>query len=339
MRIAIGMNRWMPWALGAFMAVGAAGCAGSSPSADDDSDVDEATAAVQSDTDAGRPGRGMRGHGRGMAGPGALFHLALGELELTDAQRTKVEEAMKSLAPPERGDRERPDPTKLADAIRANKVDAKALASELGPPDKPDMAAMHGKVVAALQVLHDTLTSEQRTTLVAAAKEKLAKGPGPDGDHGPKGDRRGPPDGDDGPPDGRGRGGPPGMKGKGSPVDFLLHGIEVTDAQRAKIDEALTKADLAGPPKDAPSREEMQKRMTEMKAKGEAMLDAFAKDAFDAKASVPQPPDGAMAHGPPKGRFLETLAVVVPLLEQAQRDELADRIMEGPMKHGKHGER
>ena len=339
MRIAIGMNRWMPWMLGAFMAVGAAGCAGSSPATDDDSDVDEAAAAVQSDTEAGRPARGMRGHGRGMAGPGALFRLALGDLDLTEAQRTRIEEAMKSLEPPERGDRERPDPTKLAEAIRANRVDAKALASELAPPDKPDMAAMHGKVVAALQVLHDTLTPEQRTTLVATAKERLAKGPGPDGDHGRKGARRGPPDGDEGPPDGRGRGGPPGMKGKGSPVDFLLHGIEVTDAQRAKIDEALTKADLAGPPKDAPSREDMDERMAELKAKGEAMLDAFAKDTFDAKTSVPQPPEGARPHGPPQGRFLETLAVVVPLLEQAQRDELADRIMEGPMRHAERGKR
>ncbi len=339
MRIAIGTNRWLPWALGAFMAVGAAGCAGSSPSVDDDSEVDEATAAVQSDTDADRPGRGMRGHGRGMAGPGALFHLALGDLDLTEAQRTKIEEAMKTLEPPERGDRARPDPTKLADAIRANKVDAKALAAELAPPEKPDMAAMHGKVVAALQVLHDTLTTEQRSALVASAKEKLAKGPGPDGEHGPRGGRRGPPDAADGPPDGRERGGPPGMKGKGSPVDHLLHGIEITDAQRAKIDEALGKADLAGPPKDAPSREDMEKRMAEMKARGAAMLDAFAKDAFDAKASVPQPPEGAMPHGPPQGRFLEALAVIVPLLEPAQRDELADRIMEGPMKHEKRGKR
>ena len=110
MRIAIGTNRWLPWALGAFMAVGAAGCAGSSPSVDDDSEVDEATAAVQSDTDADRPGRGMRGHGRGMAGPGALFHLALGDLDLTEAQRTKIEEAMKTLEPPERGDRARSTP-------------------------------------------------------------------------------------------------------------------------------------------------------------------------------------------------------------------------------------
>ena len=57
----------------------------------------------------------------------------------------------------------------------------------------------------------------------------------------------------------------------------------------------------------------------------DAFLDSFASSSFDASA-LPRPP------ARPQARLLEVLTVVVPLLDSAQRDTLADRILEGPQR-------
>jgi len=332
-------TRWMPWTLVAMFAMGAAGCAGGVVGgSDDEDDTADATSAVQA---AGPEGRGMHmGRGPMRAGPEAIFQMALHDLDLTQDQKSKIETAMKTLE----GDRpkmERPDTKPLADAIRSNSVDASKLAPQ-GPSDA-DVEARRAKLASALDTLHATLDSAQRTQLATLAKEKLAKGPemrgghrGPDGDDAdadaPKGERgrHGMREGKDGE---RGHAGMPGMKGRGgSPADFLLHGLDVTDEQRAKIDAALDKAGLVGPPADAPNREDMEKHMADFKAKATAMIDAFAKDDFDAKANLPEMPTGRM-HGPGPARFVESLAIIVPLLDDAQRSTLADRIEQGPPDH------
>jgi Spy/CpxP family protein refolding chaperone len=109
---------------------------------------------------------------------------------------------------------------------------------------------------------------------------------------------------------------------------FFLRGLDLTEAQRASIETALAKAGLDEPAKDATFKQQMLE-------KAKSSLAAFAKDSFDAEAVVPE-----MGHGPHLGRMVKALAVVVPLLDDAQRAALADRIEQGPKhfegKRGKH---
>lgn len=108
-----------------------------------------------------------------------------------------------------------------------------------------------------------------------------------------------------------------------NPTDGLLRGIDVSDEQRTRIDAALDRAGLA---KDG----DHEKRFEDMEAKRKAMLDAFVGQSFDADT---------LLTAPPKPRFIEALAVVVPLLDEAQRAQLAERIEQGPPhgKRAKHG--
>ncbi|HTJ82327.1 MAG TPA: hypothetical protein VL400_11450, partial [Polyangiaceae bacterium] len=185
----------MSWALVAFMAVGGAGCAGGVQGADDEDEVSEATASI-AETDAPEA-RGMHRHFR--VGPGALFQLALKELDLTKDQQTKISEALATLEAdgPKMGP---PDPKALAAAIRSGSVDATKLEPEWVAPTEAEIEAHRTKLAAALEVLHSTLTDAQRTTLVASAKEKLSRGPELRGGR-PGGPPDGPPDGAP-PPDG-----------------------------------------------------------------------------------------------------------------------------------------
>lgn len=316
-------------------AVGVAGC-NTGSTVTDDEEVGQGEAAVQegaADEDAAEDeapqaktgekagkrehhaDRGDRGRmGRMGHGPEMLFMAALNELELSDAQRTTIESALEGLR------KDRPEPPAheemkqrgkaLAEAIRANSVDAEALAPK--DIEMPDFAKGRQKLTAALKTLHDTLTSDQRTALVASIKEKAPKG--------------GPMDGPNGGPDKKGG---PGHHG-GDFVEMLLHGIDVDDAQRTKITAALEAAGLAPSEDKAEDRKDMHEQM---KAKMEAALEAFQKDVFVADDVVPAPP-AKMKHGGPKD-FVKALEVAVPLLTVEQREALADRIEAGPP--GRHG--
>ena len=75
-----------------------------------------------------------------------------------------------------------------------------------------------------------------------------------------------------------------------------------------------------------------------MLAGKKALLDAFAADTFDARAALSAMPardgkgeGGREAH---LGRMVASLKVVVPLLDEAQRNALADRLERGPMQGG-----
>jgi len=62
-----------------------------------------------------------------------------------------------------------------------------------------------------------------------------------------------------------------------------------------------------------------------------ARLESFASDSFDAKAFVAPPagaPQGGAMH--PLARMVNELAVVVPLLDPAQREALAAQLEKGP---------
>jgi Spy/CpxP family protein refolding chaperone len=233
----------------------------------------------------------------------------------------------------------------LASGVRAGKIDeaaVKAKAAELEQQAETRRAAV-GK---ALDTLHATLTPAQREALVAKVEEHMqdhppfagpnGKGRGPEG-RGPEGEGRGPegrgPEGRG--PEGEGRG--PERMGRGphGPLGFLLHDLELSDAQREKIHAGL---EAARPAK--PTREEMQKKHEEMRTRQKAVLDAFRGAKFDGAAALPDKPAGE----PPVVHLAEALDVIVPVLDANQREALAKRLEEGPprmdmggRKHGRHG--
>jgi Spy/CpxP family protein refolding chaperone len=228
-------------------------------------------------------------------GPEGLFVVALHELDLGDEQRATIESALRSLH-----DEAGPPPdmqamhAQLAAAVRSGSVDPSRFEGDAHADRKQ---ARRDRLASALDTLHDTLTAEQRGEVVAFVRSKAPPEPKERGERKAKAGKR------------------------GHGIERLLHGVEVTDAQRAKIEEALERAGLD-------ERKDPRAHHEAMTKAREAMLTAFASDSFDAADVLPEPPPGA---GPQ--RMIEALAVVVPILDQAQREELADRIAKGPQ-HG-----
>jgi hypothetical protein len=124
-----------------------------------------------------------------------------------------------------------------------------------------------------------------------------------------------------------------GKHGMHGPMGILLHGIELRDEQR----EAIGKALEARRP-DKATMEEMGKKHEEMRAKMQAALRAFRAEKFDAAAVLPE-----HAGKPPFDHLVKALGAIVPVLDAAQRDALADKLEKGPEHmhfrgHEKHGE-
>jgi Spy/CpxP family protein refolding chaperone len=235
-------------------------------------------------------------------GPGAMIvDTALEELELTTDQRAKVQGLFTKTAPSaEAREAHLARAKELADAVRDGKVDPSAFPKPEGKPDK------RAEFAKDLDALHALLTPAQRADLVAALRDRMPEGP-PEGK-------------------GRGRGGE-GPRGRGGPLGFLLHDLGLSDAQRTSIETALGDAGVGPKGRARPDVEDMKRKI-------EAALDAFEKDGFEAADVLPEPPAGAGPH-----ELIEVLAVVVPLLTDEQREQLADRIEEGPMRRGPKGRR
>ncbi|RYE93441.1 MAG: ATP-binding cassette domain-containing protein, partial [Myxococcales bacterium] len=245
--------------LAATLALGVVGCAATTSSPSEEATeaaaqpitrATDATGTADA-TDASKGERGPRGPGRhhGPPGPDFLLQAALHELTLTDAQKTTIQGALDGLRPAERAERPARDasPFKaLAAGVRAGKVDASAVPDMA--PDATRMAEHQTKLAAALTTLHDTLTAEQRRSLVDSVQKKgeeLGK------HHGPGADRAdatadAPADGKvDGKPEGRGKHGRGGHMGRGPGghggpgVLGMLRDLDLTDAQKESIDKAL----------------------------------------------------------------------------------------------------
>jgi Spy/CpxP family protein refolding chaperone len=291
----------------ALMLAGASGCLDASESARGQDGVEEGAQALAEEGAApgGRKMEGPRGpHARrpGPPGPEVLLFAALHELELTDAQRGAIKGAIDKIArgPKEQGRVDRPEIAALAAGVRAGKVDTAAVLAKVGGENSA-FEEPKASLAGALATLHATLTKEQRSALVSAVSARMEE-------HGPPGREAS-----------RGEG-PPGR----GPLGFLLHGIELTDAQGEAIQRALEAQRTA-------AESDMKKRFEAKHAVMSARLQTFAADAFDAKAFV-EPPQGARAGGP-KGhieQITKDLAVVAPLLEPAQREALAARLEQGP---------
>jgi Spy/CpxP family protein refolding chaperone len=307
--------------LGALL--GVTGCGADTASAKATDPTEEAaqglaTDKAAADTRADRP-EGPRGHGPG--GPEHLLMAALHELDLTAAQKTTIQAVMEKLAPPARGDHGPRDTaafTALSAGIRAGKIDTAVVLAGIGAPGSgPD--ARLADVATALSTLHATLTKEQRRALVDGMAKRMAEhGPPPGAPPPDMGDR----DRDHGPGPDHG----PGFDHDGGPLGHMLSGLSLTAAQRTSIDTALAAQRPAMGDRDA-----MKKQFEARGAQMRARMESFASDTFDAKAFVAPPadaPQGAMMH--PLARMVNELAVVVPLLDPAQREALAVQLEKGP---------
>lgn len=317
-------RRWRMW-VGLSLAgalVGLLGCVdeGGSPRSPDVAEgaaqaplAEQEAGEEEADGPAGPHGRPHGHHGPGH-GPEHLLRAALHELELSDAQRSAIQGALAKL--PERPMGPPPEAravfSALAEGVRAGKVDPAALAAKGGGAPPAGFEEHRAAVAGALQALHATLTKEQRRALVDAVKQRMEEHGAPPGEHfGQKG-ARGP----------GGPGGPP----PGGPLAFLLDRLDLTEAQRDAIDSALEAQRPAGEEVEA-----MKKRHEAMRAAMSARLEGFAADSFDAKAFL-APPEGADHPGPGQHlqRMAESFAVVVPLLQPAQREALAALLEQGP---------
>lgn len=292
---------------------GLSGCSAETGSAKSTDPTEEAAQPL--DTEGPGDARGHRPHGPG--GPEHLLMAALDELDLTAAQKTTIQAAMDKLAPPgpkDRGPRDSSAFTALSAGVRAGKIDSAAVLAGIGAPDRgPESRS--AEVASALQTLHATLTKEQRRALIDGMAKRMAE--------------HGPPPGAP-PPDmadrDRGRGRGPGPGPEGGPLGHMLSGLSLTDAQRTSIDSALAAQRPA-----AVDHEAMKKQFEARGAEMRARLESFAADTFDAKAFV-TPPADAPAGRPmhPLARMVNELAVVVPILEPAQRETLAALLEKGP---------
>jgi len=261
---------------------------------------------------------GMRmGHG-----PASLIFAALHEpINLSAEQRTTIEASLATLKPqaqkkPENDARK----SALVAAIRNNtvKIDEPAVKLE---PKTEEHAAREASLVKALTTLHDTLSSEQRTLLVAAIEKRTAEGPKNFGNHkGNKGEHKN--------LEGKHAGGFGPMR--------MLDGLDLTKEQTDAIQSKLAENKPAKPTEA--EREAMKARHEAMKKEMSARLQTFVGDNFDAKAFVAKP-ENAMPKMAHEGgnRMLKDLAVIVPILTVEQREKLATKIEQGP--HARHAKK
>ena len=258
---------------------------------------------------------GERGGPRGAhrpGGPDGLLMAALhAPINLTPAQKSTIEAALEEARPKAPPAKNR---AALAAAVRAANIDPAALKGAV--PSAADDGQRTAAMAKAIGTLHATLTKEQRIALIEAMTQRMKDKGGKDGPegHGP------PPDGKEG---GHGHG--------HGPMGFMLEGLDLTQAQK----DALRAAHEENrPPKPTEAqKEEMKKQHEARRAEMQARLRTFAGDSFDATAFVTPPADakGGPDHG---DRMLKDLAILVSVLDSAQREKLAARIEQGPPEHG-----
>jgi Spy/CpxP family protein refolding chaperone len=304
------LRSFAPLAVTLALALG--GCASAGAMSDPDEDVAAASEAASEAKPGPKGHEGKFGHGRGHE----LFLAALHNLDLSAEQRKTIEGAVEKLG---RGDHEgmKALGKTLADGVRAGKIDEAAVKAKAAELEK-HAAERHAALTAALETLHETLTPKQREALVAHIEERMQKHAGA-GNH----DKH----------ENHAKHG----RGKHGPMAFLLHGLDLRDDQRAKIDAAL---DAARPEKPA---DDMKARHEEMRARRKAALEAFRSEKFDPAALLPEKNTTQ-----PFGHMPGALGAIVPILDAEQREALADKLEKGPAmkhfgghrhgKHGKHGE-
>ena len=235
--------------------------------------------------------------GPGMHGGLELVHSALeASIGLSAQQRAAIEASLTTLHMSSREEAVHASHrAALAAQIRAGAIDETALS--LPAPTTEERAAHEAAADAAITSLHDTLSADQRSALVAAELAKHAGGP------------------------------PPGAPEhhEGGPM-HLFDGLGLTAAQESAIRAVFE----ARRPDVATTRA----RFDAMRAEHEAKLRSFVARAFAAHTFLAPPAGDSHPPGGPD-RMVHELASVVSLLTPAQREALAQRIeTEGPTSRG-----
>ncbi len=258
------------------------------------------------------------GHG---FGPSAmLVHAALHDLELTDGQRSSLEDLVADTSPGADGFAAHKElMATLAAGLRGGAIDDEAVDTKLAAVHEVT-GKHHQKMVAALDTLHDTLTAAQRTELVAIVRargkamekrfeeKRHAKGDNKSDNH-EKHERK-----------------------HARSAGWFARGLDLSDAQREELATALTDAGV-----EQPNWEKMKEGMAAWKANMTAMLDAFPADDFDAKLHTAAITTDKAEKG--LNHYVEVVKALSVILTVEQRDKLADKLEKGPHagKHGKHG--
>lgn len=280
----------------------------------------------------GRRGKGKFGRDRGPAAK--LLSTALSDLELSAEQKEKI-----SALKPEKGDKgDRGDKKEsreamqkaLSEAVKTGKVDAKIFETQMAAMQERHQAKQVAQA-KLLNDLHAALEPAQRTALVAKVKEKNAerakqmeamkakweeKAKAGDDAEGAADGKRGK----------RGHKGMRGGKGHGGKMGMAFahfgKDLELTEAQQKQVDALKEKAKA-----DMPERPDMKKMHAEMETRTNALLDAFAKDDFDAtKLELGHGKKEAPKFADHVTRMNEFLAI----LTADQRGKLAERIANPP---------
>jgi Spy/CpxP family protein refolding chaperone len=257
---------------------------------------------------AGKDGRAFAGRHHG--GPDFLVFAALHEnIGLSAEQRSTLEGLVAQSRPKEPPQPDKTRSAALATAIRSGKVDASTFQVSVENRDAM-MKERVAKSAESLATLHETLTKEQRAALVDAIVAKKATHQR--GERGEKGKR---------PVHAEGR--------EHGPLGHLVAGLDLTQEQQAQL-KAKLEADRPARPTEG-DREAMKAKFEAIKKTMDAKLQSFKADDFDAKAFV-TPPADAPKMGPQDhaDRMAKELAIVVSVLTPAQREQLAQKIEQGP---------
>ena len=265
--------------------------------------------------DAGQPAGGdvaaeqAAGQGEGRMRAVTLIREVLGELDLTAEQEPRVDALVEKVAAIEAehlAARQAVDRV-LADGVRAGTIDLPAVESAMMAA-RGVLEARRDAAAELANQLHAALTPDQRSDLVGAIEDRIAQrmlDKGAHHHHGMKGDK----------------------------VARLLRGVELDEAQRGRVETALEEARAAAKAEhEAREAEEAtegsrHERHAAMRDKALAALGAFEGESFDARQFLPESLDGIGKHGH-GARRAAMLAAILPLLTDAQRTELADRMSE-----------
>lgn len=267
-------------------------------------------------------------HGFRRGGPDMLLRAALhAPINLTAEQKTTIEGALKDLAPKpgtEKPNFDRSQHAKeLAAAVRSGKVESVGIGQKNEEFAK-FIESRRAATAKAITTLHSTLTKEQRSALVDsinARSQKMAnamkegkfqgkfEGKALNGkENSERMARRG--------------------SHEGGRMNGFLKDLDLTQAQKDAIHAKLS----ANKPSDA-DREAMKAKWETARKDRTARLATFVGDKFDATAFLARKPD---ASPKAEGQQTNRLAVIVSVLDPAQREKLASRIEQGPMTQQQH---
>jgi Spy/CpxP family protein refolding chaperone len=267
------------------------GCADNSGSGQANEPVAAATAAAITPAPAAEAHHRHGHHGRSPAG--MLFHAAR-QLDLTEAQRSTVDQLSQQLHGSRGGARAEHQAVQasLVEGVRAGSIDMTRVAPLQASADAARQARAQ-REATALNGLWNVLQPAQRQTLVSNVRAKQA-------DHAERWN---------GQHEGHAAG-----AWQQKRLDHLTAQLDLDAAQQQKV-----AALLAAEPQPAPAARQAQHQA--MKARTEALLTAFAADSFDAqKLDLAPAAEHRMGAGQHRAQFL---AQLVPVLRADQREKLA----------------